>query len=318
MIEIYKTNNMEAAIHAMAERNKCVMVYERLSPYCKRRIRIRNGLMKDLEPKLVRGWDSFAPMQIADWRDKGGVMMFRDSNIVKNPPPTCESVLITEMPIFPEDFYRLCDLATKELIVFVPPDWSMHEEELNVRYPLSDAVVRLRTEIDGLRDYEPMIPQKVAVLKYSRCDPKTTAVFFSKQIEELAEVPEGSFKRIFMKKRVYSRFECYRPMMPPTDDGLLQVYQELEKCENLGNGLRALRNGIISSIPKARIDHKLKILKRAKNIIKYDDVYLVEKPLKPVNFDMHDAEQGVIRKQHYKLREFMDDKPFYPLIKEQK
>lgn len=311
IIDIYRTNDMESAAHALAKNHSHVLIYEKTNGFCHRTIRMRRSLLKDLNPKVIRSWDSFSKNQVEQWRKDGGVVNWRDGDKVSN-VPECDAILMTEMPLFPDDFYRIYNLARKEIVIFVPPDWSMHEEEINRRYPLSDVLVKLRSTIDNLRGYhDDLTKVQRAVLAIGECDPAKTAVFGHAEIEKLAEVPVGVFRSLFLRRRVYTRYECYRPMVPPEDPSLTEIYASLCNVPEIGGGIRALKSGAHMPHIPPKASFLLKKLRLAKSIQKFDDVYLIEKPFKPINYDIFDAEQGVIRKQHYKLREFIQDKPIY-------
>lgn len=312
---IYKTDNIEQAIRSMASRNKYSLAFE--FAWCRSRVRTRYNLISDVPSVLLLSWDGNRESVVRKWRHNGGLMIYRHMARFDNMPES-DAVLFTEMPLMYKQFAKFQDRAKKEIIIYRPPDWSMHETSVNAKFPLSDAYRKTTQAMKSMiGKHDNLTRNQELCLSACGHDKDECAVFSTEQIEGASGLMFGQFKAMWKGKFTlrghYDFYDLYKPMIPPDEPDLLDIYQALERERSIGGGLRALRFGKPSDGKIKFFEKGLKLLVQLRSVAKYDRVHIVRAGWQEMDEEITDAIAGVRRRSFERLRNMVDAAPFYPL-----
>lgn len=315
MAKIYQTSDMEAAIHTMVERNdRCVvyMNYENI-----RRIRVRGNDLITIKGSVCKATQPTAKLQIDHWiRHRGALFYYPSSKV--NLVPECDALFFVEAP---NNYSRFADLAkrvNREIIIYKPPTWALHEELIEKRYPTSYLTSTMLMIAEGLRERELCDIHKAA-LDYSGFDPDGASVFEAGDIMEISGATVSQVNKLFRDfgfRGKFVRYDVIAPMAEPDDPHLMEMYKAIESLPNVYNGYRM--------IPFLRLPGEfhntfriLTALYREGSIRKLPSIYVLEKGYKPSPKHVRDAITVANRAQWFKIRNLVDNSPIYPIPPEQ-
>jgi len=305
---IYQTDNIEEAIRRMTERNSHSIVFQTRN-YSLRQVGARLNLVSDIPSVLVRSWDAgHAKTVIEKWKLEGGLMYWRHWK--QNIPPTTKAMLFMEMPLSIVHFETFRSLATNETIIFRPPDWSMHDEMIDYKFPPATTHRRM---FDALKETpDDLTNAQKLVLNACGWDTKGSIVFSEKELCARAGLIPGQVCKYLASsaqtKRIYWRIDPIKPMIEPQQEDLLEIYRLLEALPNIGGGMRMLTSSQ-RKIPFLR--KALRQLAKQKCVAVYEPVHILFKGWKEADYDIRDAVAGVYRERCMQMRRLVEDAPKY-------
>lgn len=304
---------MEEAIRQMNERNEKSIVY--LDYSNRLRIRLQTKKVQDIPSLACRSRDSFIADSIAKWEAEKGLLYYRVNGPTDN-LPAADAMLIVECPFQLRMFEKLQGRIKGDIIVYRPPDWSMHQDTIDFIYPDSSWHQTLHVGIKCLQGL-PRTPRQELALKFSGFNPDNTSVFFGYDLAAITGISMQKFKPM-MKYRFlnfYRRYSCYIPQIPPDDPFDLEIYRVLEAEPDTGGGLRLLRWGEPHDAVKSmRVPGFTKVIKRlvkSGHVTQYPQIYVVCDEYKKPDWEMLDGIQQVRVRNWLKMRDLVDLAPEY-------
>ena len=320
MAEIYHTFDMENAVRALLATNPHVIIYHHYANL--RRIVIRSNLLWDIEQYRCRAWDSFGPLTIEKWRENGGLMVYHPTLFDKNCPfPETDAVLFIECPLSHRDFQELAAKVKREIVIFHPPSWRLHEETVEFRNPHSAYYHTLLSTIGSLVRRPDLKPRIEAAMRYANFDPDRTAGFEAADIYAITGIPPRQLRTLMKWKGFrgkHIRYHCYCPVVEPDEPDLLEMYRVLEAEPDAYHGIRMLRFNELARVLEhgigARVMGFKRLLKRMVNegYVRSDpDIYLLTEGWKQPDYAIVDAITNVRRAEFYRMKTLVEDSPEY-------
>jgi len=305
---LYKTKDMESSIRRMVELNdkSIVFIYHQTD----KRIRPRLDLVKDIPSTLVQPWTDYATRAIAQW-DK--LLYYRHHQSCWK-LPSSDAMLLVETPLSVKSYRRYTQDVAKESVIYMPPDWSMHYEQLDMLYPSLKTYKQFHKALDVFRvlfkcDRHSFV-QKLSGLTNS-------AVFSSHEFTEKTGIDPKKVRHMLYHgyRREYRRYFMYRLVSRP-DNYLSEAFDILAKEPNV-NGLVALRGdelsrvyevgGIKNRVPKFK--SHLKLLVKNNNVMKYDEIYVVGK--RKLSYDEINANSKLFLNEFEEMRKLVTNAKEY-------
>jgi hypothetical protein len=310
-LKIYQTNDIESAIRRMNERNEWSIVFQ--NSFCRRSVRERLEKVADIPSILVRPWDLFAEKSIEKWQAEKGLMYYRNLRR-KDLMPETDALIFTCCPLHEKELFQFQGRVRKELIIYRPPDWSMHDEEIEFKHPDSSVYRKIVDALDVVKNDE-LTKNQFLAFQYSDFYGKEASIFSQPRIESIAGIKRGQFNlalrgKWFMKGR-YHRYNIYQLMVAPMEPDLLEMYRILEEEEDVEGGLRILRFGKLKRGYVKFFEKALKILVKSKCVAEYEPVHIVLSGFKPMDYEIQDAVSAVKREGCYRLRKMVNESPIY-------
>ena len=306
---------MEDSIRKMSETWDWPIVFEYFQ--CKRKVRLKQNKIQDIPSILVKSWMPHAKTQIKDWEHE---LMFYQHHVSFGNPPGCNAMFLVECPLQYRLFNQWTEKVIAETIVYCPPDWSMHEEVINNRYPETHEYKKVIKLLRIFKDYE-FNHIKNAALQFSGMSVNTFSVFTGKEWESETGVPETRLRHILNNryKGLYKKIYPYILGLPPESD-LCATYDLLLNEPSHKKGYRFLRGnqlarvfesgGIKNRVPKFNTD--LKKLIRGKHIIECEPVYIVyNKSEKMMDWQEIAEKSDKYREEWYKIRDIVTNAEEY-------
>ena len=315
MINIYQTDQMELAVREMSLRNHAFVVY--CTQKNRRKIPLRLNEVKDIPMVIAREWDPFFQKSIDFWKDEGGMLLYRHGPV--DPKPVeAEAALFTEAPLSYMEFEILSSHIQREMVIYRPPTWNLHEDMLEYKNPTSNIYYTLYTLIHCLMGRE-LPPRLEAALQYSEYRARDkVAVFEAKEIQAIIGLDDRQIRTVLNGKglhNVYSRYHCYTPMIEPEDPDLLYFYKLLESCPAMPNNERYLRMDLFPGHKRLQGQSRLMSrLVREKYVKKNPHIYVIRTGYKPLDYPVIDAIANARRGEWFRMRNLIDQSPEYPLI----
>jgi hypothetical protein len=315
MPQIYQTDNMEVAIRTMVERNdRCVLYINYENP---RPIRLRGNDLVDIKGVMVKATLPIANMQIKQWMAQRGLMFYYPSKRV-DLVPECDAMFFVEAP---NNYHRYAEFAkrvNREVVIYKPPTWALHEELIEKRYPTSYLTSTMLMVAEGLRQRK-LCDIHQAALDYSGFDPDETSVFEAGDIMEITGATVSQVNKLFREygfRGNFVRYDVIAPMAEPDNPHLMEMYKAIESLPSIYNGYRM--------IPFLRLPgdfynkmNTLTQLYREGSIRKLPSIYLLQNGYKPSPKYVKDAITVANRAQWFKMRNLIDTAPKYPITPEQ-
>ena len=307
-IKIYKTFDMEGAIHTMVRRNDLAIVF--MAHWCRRRIplieeKVINIPSITIEPRL-EGWRYI----LERWHRRHCLLYYK----YKPYPdwrPRADAMLFVETPLSYNFFEWIIRGISREIIVYCPPDWSMQEETLEIKAPGTD---EYRTVLEIARAFRLNIhnSREELALKLSGYPPNATSVFSLVDISTVCGLHPATIKKIVLKG-VGKQFRCYflpiRLNHPPSDDQLSNSYKRLVKFEDRGEGLRMIKSANCGiSLPTI---HRLV---ECGAVTTYPLIFVLTEDWKPLDVSRLDIEHNAKMADWYKMRQLIDGSEEYENI----
>ena len=308
MPQIYRTRDMEAAIRLMTEQNalSTVFFYNGL----RKPIRPRLNLIKDIPSITARTWDPFFQSRVETWKEKRGLLLFRGTVPQASLIPETAALLLTECPIKYSVLEKFAARARREIIVFRPPSWVLHQQLVDQLYPSRDHLQALEMVINGLRGRD-VDDRLAAAVRYAGLDPKEVTVFTAPEVIGLLGIDYPIFRVLmndYMWRGHYHRFHCYTPVIEPENEALLDMYRRLESEPEVYRGERMLR---FNQLDGRNQRPNIKLLSREKSVIRGTHIHIVTPGWKPVNHARYDAISQVHRADWFKMKNVLDAAPEY-------
>jgi len=311
---IYQTTDMEAGILSMASRNHRCVIYKQHAS--NKPIRMRGNKLKEIPMKIVRPWDSFMGITVDKWKDEGGVMLYHHDRFKIFVPQT-EALFFIETPMQYQQFAPLAALASKEVIIYRPPTWSLHEDYIAQHYPTSEVHHSVMLIIQAMRGRQ-LSRRLQSALDKSGFDPASTATFEASEIEAMTGISERQLRLTLKSPKFrgkYIRYHCYEPFFPPTESepDLLECYRQIEENENIWNDQRMFKFDAPCQGRIIGFKRMLVALCRRKFVRRHPNIYLVTVGYKPLDYMVVDALANARRGDWFKMRNIVDLSPAYPL-----
>ena len=276
-MKIYKTNSIEDSIRKLSENHKRTVVL--LKNHSARYIRPVLNRVKDIKSVLIRDWTNDASRLKIDWE---GLLYYRNHPSFLNFPQS-EALLMIDCPLNINQFDRYINHNSDiEVVVYVPPDWSMQYDHLNEINPSPKDYKILKEalkEFRGIKYSERLLEAKyLANWDYS-------AAFTSKQFYDLTGIKETKMRHMLKSGywKQYIRFHPYKAVIDPNNH--LSPMFKLLLDEPIENSFKLLRSNELSRcFEYGNISNRvpgfktaLKEMVRTKNVINYDCIYVVNK-----------------------------------------
>jgi len=311
-MKLYQTTDMEGAIRSMAASNPRTVVF--YHNWCLRRVRPRFDLLADIPSVLLRAWDANADKTGAKFqRDKGLLFYSHMSRLDKM--PSTDGLMFTEMPLAFRDLEQFAGRVKHEIVVYRPPDWSMHQEAIEHSYPMSGDYLKFFAEIgEKFGKHEHLSFSQNLALRFCGLPPERLAVF---NIHDIQSIKGATMRRILKfqlcMRRHYIRYDAYKPMIAPTSQDQLDVYRAIESQPDAGSGVRLLKFGKAEGPIVPQFEKTLRLLVKNKCIMRYDDIHIILDGWQKLDYEAIDAVAEVRRKGCLKLRSTVEQAPVYPL-----
>lgn len=315
MTIIYRTADMEGGILRMVERNFRCVIYRQSAG--NRPIRMRGNKLKEIPMAIVRPWDPFVQATLSKWKDEGGAMLYQHDR-TKMLVPECEAVFFIEAPMQYQQFEPIAAQASREVVIYRPPTWNLHEEYIRQHYPTSEVHHSVILLIQAMRGRA--VNEKLqAALDRSGFDPRVTATFEASEIEAMTGISERQLRHVLKSQKFrgkYDRYHCYEPFFPPTDKepDMLECYEQLEENPNMYRDQRMLRYDVPCQGRSIGFKRMLTQLVRRKFVRRHPNIYVVTVGYKPLDYMIVDALANARRGDWFKMKNIIDLAPDYPLI----
>lgn len=322
MPQIYQTPNMELAIRRMMERNdRCVVFRQH---WCVNHIPPRLNEVWDIPSIVARSWDNFAQDNIRKWAESGDLLFYQGGMFDPDMLPECDALLYIEAPLLHSVFEQYQDRVRREIIVYRPPSWLLHERSVYFKWPSGDYYRTLEMVMKALIG-RPLTPRLEAAVKYAGFPLEKTAAFEAKEIEGIMGIPERQLRYLLKWsgfRGSYRRFHCYTPQYFPfgRDKDLKEMYGVLEQEPDVYRGTRMLRfdelkrvyeEGLQARVPGFK--HLLKVLVKEGCVAKDPNIYVVKEGWRPASYFIVDAINNAKKGEWYKMQNLIDSAPVYPL-----
>ena len=311
---IYQTENMEAAATVMTTRNHhCIILRHHRT---KRSIRLRGNELVGIPQTIARPWDEFVDESIARWKLNGGILQYsRDYRTDKL--PNAEAMLFVEAPFQYSEFETQIQRISREVIVYRPPSWDLHEESIGLTYPTSNIHHTVECVIQSL--FGTQLPQRLQVaLKLSGRPDRRTAVFESATVTAMTGISEQQIGRVLRGigfRANYDRYHCYTPMIAPDDTSHFRwAYDMVEALDPAFENQRMLRFDCLApKVTTPGLTAALKGLVRGGFLTRHPHIYVVAMGYRPVDYLTIDAIAMARRGEWFKMKNVVDSAPKYPL-----
>jgi hypothetical protein len=307
-LAIYQTGDVAASIRKMMERNDyCIYYY---SMNCDQLIPHRLNCISDIPQLACRPWDTFAHNNIDRWRESRELMWYTEAFV--DLLPQCEALLFAECPLQYEKFERIAERVEREIVIYRPPSWKLHENTIATKYQGSANHQAVLMAIECLRSRE-LTPRYRDALNYAGFPEGETSVFSSTDILILLRIPHRQLQSIlkYRFRGFYVRYHVFRPTIEPDDEWGKEMFNILMAEPEVGQGLRMLRFGELSA---GRIDgfkRWLLTAHRFHHVERMPDIYLLKSGYRKPSYVTIDALANAHRGDWYKMRNIVDGAPSY-------
>lgn len=293
---------MESATRQMWKTNDRCILYR--GNHLLRHIPMKTREICDIPTIAARTWDSFVEQSIERWRDERGLLVYTEFK--KDMVPPADALLFVECPLRYRTVEKIADRIGREIIIYRHPDWSMHEEALDYYFPGSAHYTALLATIAGLHGKE-LSEKEERALAYSGLDRANVTIFTAQDIENICGIPERQLKALLAYKfrGFYLRWQCYTPLLEPTEAAYWETYKALEALPDVGGGMRMLKMGIG--------DKGVRALVKECYVSRVPDVYMMRHGWKTPDMDIIDAISNVKRGDFYHIKALVDLAPRYNL-----
>lgn len=260
-------------------------------------------------PLVCQAWAPAAERIIAQWKERGGVLIYRpQGKRALNVLPPCETLLLIEAPFSHREFLRLTKDA-KRVIVYRPPTWEFHQEYVDMKHPPVSAVSAVQDGLLSMVGRE-LDPQKRRILEISGL-PTTSAVIDVEEAKALFGMEYRPFRMLLGEwGHDVSRFHVYDLRLRPENPEMAAAFDLMSESPDLtGNGTRALRlNKPVR--PMQGFDTLRKLMIREKYIAARPIVFVMNMNRK-MNFQRIE-DQNLLGHAHWqKMREALDAAPAF-------
>ena len=276
-MNIYKTFNTEESIIRSQQQAKTVVF---LHYQLKKKIRLRGNLIKDVPQIPLKPWlIGLTERNLQRWNNELALYSYHPSF---DKVPASEHIILPECPLQLSEFHKWTSKADK-VIVFQPPTWEFHEEQLNDRYPTSDSYVRI---YENLARFKGLLlnHQKRLALEASGFDRDSVSIFTGKEWTDNTNISEQRLRNCLKAryKFFYMKFHPYRMLSEP--EGTLNfIYNELAKEKDF-EGYKMLRANNLHRIYEAgrlnnrlpQFTSRLRQLCRGNFVLPYEPIYVVK------------------------------------------
>ena len=308
-IHISSTDDMDGAIRSLAERHQNVLV---LRDYrCINPIRMRDKLLLDLNLQWALSWKRGADVLVENWRRDGGVMLYRSNPINKRPfVPVCDAIMFIETPLQMDYFEYVCQSARREIVVYKPPSWQLHEKTVAYRYPQREDFILLESILDSLEfvTKSEIGLRAVAASKFERA-----GVFTEDDIFQLTGWEPIRLKYLlFRYKHLVHRWHPYTMRFTPDDSELKWGWDLLKTQPEFDHRVHALKFNVIYPLVLG-FKTMLRQLIRHSHIEAEEKIYVVNCDRRTVDFEAFDAVNNMRRGKWFALRNFVDNLPEYSI-----
>lgn len=304
---------MELAIREMSFRNDKYVVYRKNMN--RRKIPLRLNQVKDLPFQIARVWDERFNDALEFWEGDGGMLLYT-YDIRRPHYVNAQAALFVEAPLRMMEFQDFTNTIEREVVVYRPPNWNLHEDTLEYTTPTSAHYYTLLTMVHCLmgRTLDPR--QQSAFDNSGYKDPTKTAVFEASEIQAITGIDERQLRMMLSGygfRKSYIRYHCYTPMVEPEDPEMLYVYNLLVSQPDVWRGQRMLK---FDYLPQGKVVGFHKYLKRLIKegyVVKHPHVYVIKVGYRPIDYSMIDAVVNAKRGEWFRLRNLVDSAPEYPI-----
>ena len=308
MPQIYRTRDMEAAIRLMTEQNalSTVFFYNGL----RKPIRPRLNLIKDIPSITARTWDTFFQDRVETWKEKRGLLLFKGRASETSRIPETAALLLTECPVKHTVLEKFMARARREIIVFRPPSWVLHQQMVDQLHPSADHLRALEMVVNGLRGRD-VDARLTAAALYAGVNPKDATIFTAPEVIGMLGIDYSVFRVLmndFMWRGHYTRFHAYTPVIEPDNEMLLDLYRRLEAEPDVYKGERLLR---FNQLDGRNQRTNMKMLSREKSVIRGTHIHIVTPGWRPMRPARYDALSQVPRADWFKIKNVIDAAPEY-------
>lgn len=314
MIQVYQTSAMELAIREMAQKHHKFIVYRNY--FNKRKIPLRQNEIADIPFVLARAWDPFFDQSIEMWNGEGGMLLYSYDKR-KHVHLNAEAALFVEAPIRHIEFEEMTRGISREIVVYRPPTWHLHQATLEYHNPTSNHYYTLLSVIHAMMGRDLTGRLGGAFEQSGFKDISKVAVFESSEIQGITGIDDRQLRTMLSAygfRRKHIRYHCYTPVVEPDDLEMLYFYNKLVDVPDAYKGQRMIR---FDTLPEGRIvgfNKYLKRLVREKYVIKHPNIYILELGYRPVDYALIDALSNARRGDWFKMQNLVDQSPEYPLV----
>lgn len=302
---IYQTDNMEAAIRAMVYRNSDCLLLRR--HFIKKAIRLRSIDIKDLGGVLCKAKSPLADGQIARWKQLHGLLYYHWSSGYEI--PDTDALFFVECPLQYFEFQNHLCHVNREVVIYRPPVWTLHEQKIEQLYPSSTYLLTIMGVVEALRN-RPLDDLQSTVLEYSGL-PGDAAVFYAHEIEAITGIESRNMTRLIKNIRfngIYLRYTPIAPIIEPEDPTDKAVFDSIV---NMGAGYQDYR--LLRPIDFVGVSHIINRLIRTGYLATRHTVYLVGKMDRALRYAKIDAVNATYRANWYRMKNVVDNAPKYPI-----
>lgn len=299
---IFATDDMELALRRMAERNRDVLAlldYKTVRP-----IRMRTlAKLSDLEIDLCWAWRPDAAERMEAWKRRGGIMQYRCRPNARRPlVPSSDAILFAECPLQWDAFDSLASCARQEAVVYRPPVWDGHTRTIDMMFPPRESYEAIEAYIDA----RPGPPFKHSMFEHSA----------SFTAEPLLSMYDWTEKQLRYLLRGYPhavhRWHPYTLRLKPEDPNLRWAWDVLCAQPQLKPRTHLIRFNLVRPrIPG--FQSMLKALVRGKYVRADECIYDADLDRRRKDIDEREAVNNMRRGKWFKLRNFVDELPEYPI-----
>lgn len=314
MVQIYKTSDMELAIREMSFRNDKYVVYRKNMN--RRKIPLRLNQVKDLPFQIARVWDERFNDALEFWEGDGGMLLYT-YDIRRPHYVNAEAALFVEAPLRMMEFQDFTNTIEREVVVYRPPTWHLHEDTLEYTTPSSSYYHTLITLVHCLMGRDLSERMEAAFVSSGYKDRFKTAVFEASEIQAITGIDERQMRLMLSGygwRKSYVRYHCYTPMVEPEDSEMLYIYNLLCEVPDVWRGQRMLK---FDYLPQGRVMGFHKYMKRLIKegyVQKHPSVYVIKMGYRPLDYSMIDAVVNAKRGEWFKMRNIIDSAPEYPIV----
>lgn len=303
---IYRTYDMEASTRRMTQRNAHSILWWEYK--CPRPIRIRLNKIADVPAALIRSWDDHAPQAIENWRNAGGLAIYRPSRTRQWTVPS-DAMLFLEAPFQHEKFLTFTEHVIQDIVIYRPPEWVLHDDALATLYPTSEVHRTIDALAPAFCNAPQNVEQEVAV-QLAGFGADKSAVFTAKDVASITGINERLMRAVLPRFGT-ARFHPYIPHIPPDDPHLRWAYDAIEAEPDVDRGTRLFKFNKPTQPVAPGFGTALKQLVKTHHVGDYDCIYVVNLAAPPRDYTRIDAVSNARRGQWWKMRNVVDAAPEY-------
>ncbi len=307
-MKLFRTDNLTDSIRQLLTVNPDVILHIKYA--CKRPIRYILNEIEDLRTIPAGARSPLYPLQVAKWRKKHGLLIYRPGRI-RSPLPHSDALVYAECPMRWTDVEQDCKWVKNEIVIYQPPAWDLHDETVYLRHPTANNMAAILAVTNAMIG-RTLTDRLAAALDYSGWSGRDTAVFEASEITAITGLSEAELIRAIGMRYLgnHIRYHTVTPQIEPESPDLLELYRALKAHPDVYRGARLLRFGKVPGVDKS-VFWGMRALNKQNCISEGVRIYLLRPGDKYLDMPVLDAVSNARRGEWFKMKTLLDSAPDY-------